>query len=441
MLTRRVCIVCIATLMAGCASLPKGQVLRYALPKATTHITVVQTIGCPSDPDTAQVIETAASVTPLTVYSADTTGKLEEIVYDNFDKHRSDPEMDISLFDDGRLKSINTTMTGQGPTIVKSAISLISLASGGGFLSGTYRLTRPMVDIWKQPSTTAIEICKDIASITGVAKGGDSNPKSPANLVTLTYSVVLRYALDAAGRLSLASDDTQPNATGITPCGYPTSHQVPYYRAPKANGVSLTPWITINKTGLMIPADVNTAARLQNHPKLSSIAGNFCIAIAGGSEKPPVSEWWTDDTLANSASPEERASIYPSGYAPLTLPRVAILVLSLSAPSDQKDGQTEFWRDDVRVPLRREPYTILIPSGSMFGKQHFVLALADDGSITQLNYGATGQVADAGAALGSLINALPTDSSRAKALTDQADLIQAQQRLMTCKLTPDKCSK
>lgn len=101
----------------------------------------------------------------------------------------------------------------------------------------------------------------------------------------------------------------------------------------------------------------------------------------------------------------------------------------------------KYWNGTILVPQLGKPYWLPIPRGALFGKQSFVMALADSGAITTLQYGkesgASGMmnVVNAG-----LMEAKPDSAAtRAAELKAEADLIAQQQRLIGCQMDPENC--
>jgi hypothetical protein len=109
-----------AALLAGCGNIPKGQV-GYYLAKTKVSVQVTRSVLC-NDAGSPVV---ATAVDPKVVHQADP----EQAQWLNLNWFRatlSDADVKVELFDDGRLKSVNTKTTGQGETIVKSAIALVT---------------------------------------------------------------------------------------------------------------------------------------------------------------------------------------------------------------------------------------------------------------------------------------------------------------------------
>jgi hypothetical protein len=427
-----------AVSMVGCADMPKSETFRYALPKAVTQVTITQTLGCTSDPSKAPEILSSVSVVPVTTYTADNEHGIVSVKFEDFDQNLSAPDVDVSLTNDGRLKSINTTMTGEGTTITQAAITLATLAAAAAEYTQSYPAPPP------PPSVETV--CKKIAAISKVAKNADSDSKAPANVITLTYTVTLDYALSTDNVLSLSVDPTQQTqnqdaddadkrtcATAVTgpvpkSIPIPSNEVVLPASSTSTPPTPATPLATTSEIGIPIPPDQNTRAVLNQYGDIKTAAGTFCIAVIGGTEKPTSAQWTGDD-------PKDA----PGGYMTLKLARIASVVLAVHGPSGRIGNLGELWRAPVNVPIVNAPYNILIPNGTTFGTQKFGLQLADDGSITEIHYATSGGASDVGSALQSINQALPTDETKANELAEKSDLIYQQQRLMTCQLTPAKC--
>lgn len=112
--------VVILGLLAGCAHLPDATI-GYYLPKSTTTITVVQTISC----DSAGNANAALALTVKPTYMADTGDKEPpKLPIKELDGALSDTDVDVTLTDDGRLKGINSSQTGQAGTVIKDVATV-----------------------------------------------------------------------------------------------------------------------------------------------------------------------------------------------------------------------------------------------------------------------------------------------------------------------------
>lgn len=119
--------VVVATLpfFGGCASIP-DVTISYRPVKWTLLVTVAHTITCNRDSSVA-IVERGATFTPI--YSAAPIDSRYQIQLKNLDRYFADSDIAVALTDDGRLKSINQSTTGQGETIVRSAIAAVATVS------------------------------------------------------------------------------------------------------------------------------------------------------------------------------------------------------------------------------------------------------------------------------------------------------------------------
>jgi hypothetical protein len=118
-----------AALAAGCSTLPNVE-YSYYLSKMKGSISVTEVITCTGNVP-------AYTITPLatTDYSADTRTRYPIRIKDieGFFSPFADSSMGMTFTDDGRLKGINQSTTGQGEAIIKAAASLAgAIIAGGG---------------------------------------------------------------------------------------------------------------------------------------------------------------------------------------------------------------------------------------------------------------------------------------------------------------------
>lgn len=116
-------------MLGGCATMPPVT-MSYYLPTASTRMQVVQTAYCNAAGDRVVV---ANSVTSTTTYERDVSRR-ETFDIATLDSRYADADISFSFYDDGRLKGVNATTTGQGGEILKSAIGLVTTAVGAGVL-------------------------------------------------------------------------------------------------------------------------------------------------------------------------------------------------------------------------------------------------------------------------------------------------------------------
>jgi hypothetical protein len=165
----------IACLLGGCASTP-DVVYKYYPSQVHSTATVTQTVDCTGDKTALIIVNTPAI---SSIYTADYSRKPYSLRIKGLAGAIADSDVSFNFFDDGRLKSVNASTTGQGEAAVKSAISLITAvaAIGGGGGEGVKPAPLP--------------------ECTAVANWGGGKP------VTLTYSQVIDFKKAAAGEVEL----------------------------------------------------------------------------------------------------------------------------------------------------------------------------------------------------------------------------------------------
>lgn len=108
----------ICGLTSGCAQTPPVQVSYFGA-KASLSAKLVRTLGC--DKDNLPVVATTPTVTVTQV--ADPSKPLS-LDLSHIDGAMANSDTKMEFYADRRLKTVNATTTGQGETILKSAISL-----------------------------------------------------------------------------------------------------------------------------------------------------------------------------------------------------------------------------------------------------------------------------------------------------------------------------
>ena len=127
----------VVSLLSGCSSTP-DVVYRYYPSQARTTVTVTQTIDCDASKTRVVVVETP-SVT--TVYSADKSKAPASLKIKELSSAFADSDIAFTWFEDGRLKSVGQSSTGQGESIAKSALTLAAaLAPVGGAATNEKKL-------------------------------------------------------------------------------------------------------------------------------------------------------------------------------------------------------------------------------------------------------------------------------------------------------------
>lgn len=121
---KRIFVVVVVFCLIGCAQTPDVSV-KYHPPQTSVDVTVTRTIGC----DFRDFPVIASSVTATSMHSANTK-VTHEVALSGLHSSMSDSDIKFDFYDDGRLKGVNATSTGQGEQIIKSVISLIPFISG-----------------------------------------------------------------------------------------------------------------------------------------------------------------------------------------------------------------------------------------------------------------------------------------------------------------------
>lgn len=112
-----------ALALSACASLPDVKV-SYYLPTTTVSIKVIRTVACDSK-QTPIILDSADAVV---VHTADPK-QGQEFPISKLKGSLSDAEVKLDFYDDGRLKGVNASSTGEAEGILKTAISIAQLAT------------------------------------------------------------------------------------------------------------------------------------------------------------------------------------------------------------------------------------------------------------------------------------------------------------------------
>lgn len=198
------------TLLAACGHLP-DVIVGYYLPETKVSFKVVRSVAC--DGDNNPVVANAA--VPLAAHSADRTRRFEIRLADLRGLF-SDSDVKLEFYEDGRLKGVNASTTGQGETIFKAAVAFVALtkarnksefqdecklikaAGGGKPLTLTYE---GAVDIKKSgdqpilPDTASSFYADELKSVVGdvcAVVQGSETPAPPTSYTPQAGKVVLQ---------------------------------------------------------------------------------------------------------------------------------------------------------------------------------------------------------------------------------------------------------
>ena len=162
-----------ALALQGCATTPNATV-GYYLPKVDVDVKVTETVGCTKD----GVIIANLTATSDTKYSADhAKGGYQTIAIRRLDGPLSDTTVGFDYYDDGRLKGFNSTSTGRGEEIIKSAIALARKFTG--FTEASLIKINPCDKIATWGGDAKAITLVFVGSIPFDKAGGDRKPLDP----------------------------------------------------------------------------------------------------------------------------------------------------------------------------------------------------------------------------------------------------------------------
>lgn len=110
--------------ISACTSTP-DLTASYYLPRTSISVHVVRTFAC----NAAKEMFTTSTVTAAVTQSAD-LDKRRIVELKSLDGALSDTEFQIQLYDDGRLKGINSTTTGEAESVIKPLVAVAATAFG-----------------------------------------------------------------------------------------------------------------------------------------------------------------------------------------------------------------------------------------------------------------------------------------------------------------------
>lgn len=328
----------IFSVLSACASIP-DVTYQYYPAKWSSSLTVTQTVAC--TPDKKQVI-VLSTPTVATQYAGDASRPPLQLRIKDLQRWSADAEVSVTFTDDGRLKSINQSNTGQGEAVVKSAVTLLTALGQAGVF-----FTSPD----KGVPAAALPQCALIES------WGGNKP------ITLTYRA-------AIGPAQLGAE-------------------------------------------IVVPPSPDSQAL---YDQLQGVLPGYRVKVS-----------------AVSLAADRGSYTQESGDVVVEVQKTGIVLLDIF-----EQGSAEALATAQVIVPAPETYKLPIPKAALFGKQSFVLSLAESGAVTTLTYGKT---VGAPAALNALYSAAATETpaSEVANLKAEAELIIQQQRLVTCRARPVDC--
>lgn len=215
----------VGAVLAGCANTPPVT-YRYYPARAASTFTITQTVDCSADQTKVTTVNTPQVTT---AYTADFSAMPYTLSIKALDGAFSDSDIALKLTDDGRLQSINQSTTGEGETILKSAVTFATAAAaiGGGAppAPGAVPSALPECTVIKsvgggKPVTLVYTLVVDwnqtqypnpvfLASKDGVSKSNDQGlfDSLKGQLPTLSVNIHAASALASAAYYPPSSSD------------------------------------------------------------------------------------------------------------------------------------------------------------------------------------------------------------------------------------------
>jgi hypothetical protein len=179
---RLICAAACAALLAACSSVPDVEYSYYPA-KSNTLATVTQTIDCNNDKSAFVIVNTPAVTT---AYAADFDRPPYQINIKDVEGSFSpfaDSDANFTFYDDGRLKSINQSTTGQGEAVIKSAVTLgttIAALGGGAPVKNSLADECAIIASWgaSKPVTLTYSLGINLATALGKVSNIPVSPTS-----------------------------------------------------------------------------------------------------------------------------------------------------------------------------------------------------------------------------------------------------------------------
>jgi hypothetical protein len=121
---RTVVFLFVALCISACASMP-DVIASYYLPKTSVSVHVVRTFAC----NAAKESFTTSTVTAAVTHAAD-LDKRQTVALRSLDGTLSDADVQLQFYEDGRLKGINSSSTGQAEAVIKPLVAIAAAAFG-----------------------------------------------------------------------------------------------------------------------------------------------------------------------------------------------------------------------------------------------------------------------------------------------------------------------
>lgn len=178
---------------AGCAHLPDATI-RYYLAQSAVSFKAVRTVACAADGR----LVSATTVTPSVAHAADRSSA-HAIPLASLRGAFTDGDLKVELYDDGRLKSVNATGTGEAQPILKTAIAIVGAAVATQSIDGHGKPATPCERVKAagrgKPRTLTYEGAIDLSRGPAVAQPLEPDPAARELLDAVGGACA--YVLDA----------------------------------------------------------------------------------------------------------------------------------------------------------------------------------------------------------------------------------------------------
>jgi len=368
-----------AAALSACASLP-DVTYKYYPAQSSTVVAVTQNLQCVKDPSSVASSDdspdaangaaggkpkkakpskkttytrldiTTTIATPVTSYMADYSQTPAMLKLKRLDNSLSDTDVTFTWQEDGRLTSMNATLTGQAETILKSAISLgTSIATLAGMGAAGEETPEQKA---KDDAKKANAICQFIA-------GWPNSDK-----LSVTFTKTIDFGQNAKDWL----DKNDPNAT--------------------------KPSIIINKEN-----DIKHGSTA-----VSDLALYYCLTGEPSCKKPPASTIAFPAVRVKLGGIGKNAGVVTYDAKPgcdtgvsddLCLQDTASVRLDYDTSPDGDVWTAATSSNVVIVPLKGSQYRFALPKPEWFGTGKATLSLTASGAITSVEYSKTNGAASA----------------------------------------------
>lgn len=395
----------------GCATIP-NVATGYYLPRTDLTVTVTRTVGCTKRTEgrgrgarTIHTLYSTAEAAWVAAYSADPAAR-HPFNLAALNSPLADGAITFDFYDDGRLKSVNSTTTGRGAEVVQAVANLVPMFAFSSDLVGATSADARNV------AAQAEAAC---AAITAVAGEGKT--------VSLVYDYIEDF--EPRPRGARATDDSPINCRSVEAAASAGTQEC------------------IVAQRRLIPL----AARSSHLALVDAALRPLCVEFTS-EQLPEAVEWDGNSRNAAVLHLRQAARFRGQAYEVRTdyvhRLRAAIPVRRDDVCGAGEDLRTRVGAGRFLVPLTRSAsqvafngysgeFDLPVPRGAPFGSNNLKLALAESGAIQTLGYGSVSGTASALGAAGTIANAMTdTDAEQADRIAQQQRLIRCQQDATTC---------